>query len=496
MSTVVPLFAVTSHITGLDWLMIALYFGLLLGVRLVGRPQEQGHRRRLLPGRAATSAGGSSAPRSSRRTSAPSTSSGWPAPAPPTAWRWPTTSCTPGACWCWRGCSCRSTCGRWSSRCRSSWSAGSREGSRYVLSIVSLITFVISKIAVGIFAGGVVFGTLAARAAAARSAPWQVDSFWIGSVLVIVADRPLHHARRHARGRLQRRGAGRIVLIIGSASFTFYGLNLLGGWGELRAHLRLRHVQPVEAADPSGCRRHLGAGARDRRRRPGHPPGVVLQRQFPVARACSSARRSSASGTGAPTSTSCSARSAHRTRQWPGAGSIFAAFLKLLPGVPVHHPGPDLLRAGQERQGAGARGHDRPGRPARSRDSRTGAFPMMVQYLLPPGFAASSWPGLLSALMGSLAGVFNACSTLFTVDLYQKWRPQATQTQTGAHRPHRHRRHGGDRARLDPRDQGRRRASTTTCRRCRATWRRRSSWSSSSASSGSGSNAAGLRSGR
>src|SRR5258705_1973820 len=33
-------------------------------------------------------------------------------------------------------------------------------GSRYVLSIVSLITFVISKIAVGIFAGGVVFATL------------------------------------------------------------------------------------------------------------------------------------------------------------------------------------------------------------------------------------------------------------------------------------------------------------------------------------------------
>src|SRR5207342_1826150 len=32
--------------------------------------------------------------------------------------------------------------------------------SRYVLSIVSLITFIISKIAVGIFAGGVVFSTL------------------------------------------------------------------------------------------------------------------------------------------------------------------------------------------------------------------------------------------------------------------------------------------------------------------------------------------------
>ena len=31
--------------------------------------------------------------------------------------------------------------------------------------------------------------------------------------------------------------------------------------------------------------------------------------------------------------------------------------------------------------------------------------------------------------MGSLAGVFNACSTLFTVDLYQKWKPQASQHQ-------------------------------------------------------------------
>jgi solute:Na+ symporter, SSS family len=31
--------------------------------------------------------------------------------------------------------------------------------------------------------------------------------------------------------------------------------------------------------------------------------------------------------------------------------------------------------------------------------------------------------------MGSLAGVFNACSTLFTVDLYQKLRPQASQHQ-------------------------------------------------------------------
>ena len=31
--------------------------------------------------------------------------------------------------------------------------------------------------------------------------------------------------------------------------------------------------------------------------------------------------------------------------------------------------------------------------------------------------------------MGSLAGVFNACATLFTVDLYEKMRPKASQSE-------------------------------------------------------------------
>jgi SSS family solute:Na+ symporter len=58
-----------------------------------------------------------------------------------------------------------------------------------------------------------------------------------------------------------------------------------------------------------------------------------------------------------------------------------------------------------------------------------GAFPLMVQYLLPPGVRGIVVAGLLSALMSSLAGVFNASSTIFTVDLYEKWRPKASQHQ-------------------------------------------------------------------
>src|SRR5271155_4409490 len=57
--------------------------------------------------------------------------------------------------------------------------------SRYVLSIVSLVTFIVSKIAVGIFAGGVVFGTLLPELHLSLF-DHDFDSFWIGSVLVVV----------------------------------------------------------------------------------------------------------------------------------------------------------------------------------------------------------------------------------------------------------------------------------------------------------------------
>ena len=61
------------------------------------------------------------------------------------------------------------------------------------------------------------------------------------------------------------------------------------------------------------------------------------------------------------------------------------------------------------------------------RDECQAAFPLMVKYVLPVGVRGIVVAGLLSALMSSLAGVFNACSTLFTMDLYQKFRPQASQ---------------------------------------------------------------------
>ena len=134
---------------------------------------------------------------------------------------WRTTNCMPGACWCWPGSfvpfymrSMVFTMPEFLERRFS-------DGSRYVLSIVSLMTFMVSKIAVGIFAGGVVFGTLA-PGDAPESGGMHIDSFWIGSVLVIVLT-GLYTTLGGMRAVAYNDAVQVIVLIIGSACSPFMG---------------------------------------------------------------------------------------------------------------------------------------------------------------------------------------------------------------------------------------------------------------------------------
>jgi SSS family solute:Na+ symporter len=56
-------------------------------------------------------------------------------------------------------------------------------------------------------------------------------------------------------------------------------------------------------------------------------------------------------------------------------------------------------------------------------------FPLLVQEVMPAGLRGLVVAGLLAALMSSLAGAFNASSTLFTIDFYRKFRPHASQAQ-------------------------------------------------------------------
>ena len=299
------------------------------------------------------------------------------------------------------------------------------EKSRYVLSIVSLITFVISKIAVGIFAGGVVFGTLLPEMSITIGGV-TIDSFWIGSVLVIVLT-GLYTTLGGMRAVAYNDAVQVLVLITGSALLTGYGLVQLGGWSELRHWCGSDMFNLWKPLIPAGVEgtwapvidtNAAGQVVREAWYFNGNFPWLGMlfcapiiglwywcTDQYIVQRAL-----------GAPNETV-----ARR-------GSIFAAFLKLFPVYLFIIPGLicyALARSGKIPELGQMIGPDGQAIPALS----NGAFPMMVQYLLPPGIRGIVVAGLLSALMGSLAGVFNACSTLFTVDLYEKWKPRATQAQ-------------------------------------------------------------------
>ncbi len=110
-------------------------------------------------------------------------------------------------------------------------------------------------------------------------------------------------------------------------------------------------------------------------------------------------------------------------------GSIAAAFLKLLPVFIFIIPGMiciALAKSGQvqaiQQQLLTAEGEI-------IRDNAQSAFPLLVAHILPVGIRGIVVAGLLAALMSSLAGVFNASSTLFTMDFYSRLRPNSTQHQ-------------------------------------------------------------------
>jgi SSS family solute:Na+ symporter len=109
-------------------------------------------------------------------------------------------------------------------------------------------------------------------------------------------------------------------------------------------------------------------------------------------------------------------------------GSIFAAFLKLLPVFIFIIPGMiwlGLAKTGKVPEFASM--VDANGQAVS--DHAQAAFALMVKYVMPVGVRGLVVAGLLAALMSSLAGAFNACSTLFTIDFYQKLKPLATQAQ-------------------------------------------------------------------
>jgi len=290
---------------------------------------------------------------------------------------------------------------------------------RWVLSMISLVAYVLTKFAVGIFAGGVVFQTLLPEL--------QVDvgfmvlnSFWIGSVSVIVltgAYTVLGGMRAVAYNDVIQT----VILVLGSVLVTFYGLKELGGWERLREICGAEMFNLWKPLIPAGVE-----GTWEPVKEPGRmawyfngnypwlgmlfcAPIIGLwywcTDQYIVQRAL-----------GAP------------NEQQARRGSICAAFLKLLPVFIFIIPGMTCYALAKSGQVEAFRGLvDENGKAIA--EQCQAAFPLMVKHVLPAGVRGIVVAGLLSALMSSLAGALNASSTLFTIDFYQKLNPRASQHQ-------------------------------------------------------------------
>lgn len=287
---------------------------------------------------------------------------------------------------------------------------------RSVLSIISLVAYVLTKLAVGIFAGGIVFGVLLPELHL-TIAGFDFNSFWIGSVLVVVLT-GAYTVLGGMRAVAYTEALQTVVLVLGSLLLTVFGLKALGGWGELRRVLDpdlFNLWKPLVPAGMEGTWAPVRETGRIAWYFNGNYPWLGMlfcapiiglwywtTDQYIVQRALG-------------------ARNEREARR----GSIFASYLKLLPVFIFIIPGMialALARSGNAGMASmvGADGQVVPG-------AAQGAFPLLVTQVLPAGIRGIVVAGLLAALMSSLAGVFNASSALFTIDFYKRLRPASSE---------------------------------------------------------------------
>ncbi len=291
--------------------------------------------------------------------------------------------------------------------------------SRWVLSLISLVAYVLTKIAVGIYAGGVVFGTLLPELQL-QVGPMVLDSFWVGSVLVIVLT-GLYTVLGGLRAVAYTEALQTLVLVFGSLMLTWYGLAAIGGWDALRQALgsdMFNLWKPLMAEGVEGTWAPVKESGRMAWYFNTNYPWLGMLFCAPIIGLwywCTDQyivqRTLGASGE----------TEARR-------GTIFAACLKLLPVFIFIVPGMIAIALARTADG-GVLTTMVDGSGTAIADRAQAAFPLLVQQVMPSGLRGLVVAGLLAALMSSLAGVFNACSTLFTMDFYQKFRPGASQQQ-------------------------------------------------------------------
>jgi SSS family solute:Na+ symporter len=287
---------------------------------------------------------------------------------------------------------------------------------RTVLSIISLVAYILTKLAVGIFAGGVVFAVLIPDITFLG-----LDSFWIGSILVIVLT-GIYTIMGGMRAVAYTSAIQTVILVVGSAFVTYFGLKALGGWEALREWAGSEMFNLWKPLVPEGVAGTWAPVKESGRMawyfNDNYPwigmlfcaPIVGLwywcTDQYIVQRVLGAQNETDAR-----------------------RGSICSAALKLLPVFIFIIPGMIAFALAKSGQNTALQQAMLDANGDVVRDNAQQAFPLLVAQVLPIGIRGIVVAGLLAALMSSLAGAFNASAALFTIDFYSKLRPKAPEKQ-------------------------------------------------------------------
>ena len=288
---------------------------------------------------------------------------------------------------------------------------------RWILSLVSLAAYVLTKISVTVYAGALFFEVMMPEVSLTIGGT-VVSSFWIGAVLTVV----LAGAYSSIGGLsavVYTDLVQTFIILAGTLSVTGFALYHLGhsgvaladgstaqgitdGWAVLKQ--TIKSTGSVEQFSLWHSLSHKSLPWL----------GVVVASvtigvwywctdQFIIQRTLAAKNLTNA----------------RRGAIWGGFLKLAPVFLFLVPGMlgfALHHNhvvvnGAQFAIPLKE---SGALNGD-------------AVFPTLVQSLLPVGFRGLVVAGMIAALMSSLASLFNSVSTLFTVDVYQKLNPETSQ---------------------------------------------------------------------
>lgn len=249
---------------------------------------------------------------------------------------------------------------------------------RRLLSIIQLLSYVIAKASVTIFAGALVFNQFLGV------------GFWEGAIILVVVT-GVYTVLGGLHAVMYTEAIQAIVLLFGSAVLLYFGLEKAGGWNGLMTSLPKEKLNMFPAlSDPKF-------------------PWLGILFASPIVGIwywCTDQHIVQRCLAG-------------RNEKEARRGTIFAAYLKILPFFIFLIPG--LIAYALHAQGKLQLGLNEKGLT-----DYNSAFPAMVEQIMPIGLRGLLAGGLLAALMSSLASVYNACSTLFTMDIYQKMKPEAS----------------------------------------------------------------------